>query len=116
MRSSINWDNLRDCIDGQQGDRFLVAYSHKTFNLNPNHNYIPWIVIDGKHSDQMQREGERNLIKYLCDNHYNHVSETSHFDIFSKLWLSLMLISDLKSLNIHLIIIINQLLIVILNL
>ena len=60
----------KNCIEGQQSDRSLVANSYKTSNLNPNHNFIPCIIIDEKHTDQMQKEGQRNLIKYLCNNHF----------------------------------------------
>jgi len=71
-RLSIEWDRLRDCIDGTQGDRIMIANSHKTFNLIPGHKSVPWIVIDGKHDDVMQSRGEDNLLKYLCETFHDH--------------------------------------------
>jgi len=70
----LNWTQLKECTEGSQGDRLLVAYSHKTFNLNPQHKSVPWIVIDETHTDDIQRQSENNLLKYLCDTyHNNHV-------------------------------------------
>lgn len=70
-RLNLEWTQVKDCIEGSQGDRLLVAHSHRTFNLEPPHKSVPWIVIDGVNTDQIQRESEKNLLKYLCDTHHN---------------------------------------------
>ena len=55
----------------------MIANSLKTFNLNPEHNYVPWVVIDKNHTAEMQRKAESHLLKFLCDSYFNHVSLAS---------------------------------------
>ena len=40
---------------------------NKTNSLKPPQNWIPWITIDGKHSDQIQNLAETDLQKLICD-------------------------------------------------
>ncbi len=42
----LDWPKIKSCAEGSEGERLLIANSLKTFNLSPEHNYIPWVVID----------------------------------------------------------------------
>lgn len=68
----IDWERTNSCTEGSEGERLLIANSLKTFNLNPEHTFIPWIVIDKKHTVDMQKQAETHLMQYLCDNYFNH--------------------------------------------
>ncbi|CAG2103651.1 unnamed protein product [Medioppia subpectinata] len=71
---SMNWTQIKDCIDGSHGDRLLVAHSHRTFNLSPQHHFIPWIIVDGTHTQEFQQRSQMNLMQYMCETyHNNHV-------------------------------------------
>lgn len=70
----LDWPKISSCADGSEGERLLIANSLKTFNLNPEHTYVPWIVIDKNHTAQMQTNAETNLLGYLCEHNFNHVS------------------------------------------
>ncbi|XP_054158294.1 GILT-like protein 1, partial [Oppia nitens] len=67
----LNWTQLSECIDGSHGDRLMVAHSHRTFNLEPQHTFIPWIIIDGQQSNDIQERTQINLVQYLCDNYHS---------------------------------------------
>lgn len=78
----LDWPKISSCADGSEGERLLIANSLKTFNLNPEHTYVPWIVIDKNHTKQMQTGAETNLLQFLCDNYFNHVSNIFFFCLF----------------------------------
>ena len=38
----------------------------KTESLDPPHNYVPWIVVDGQHDDEIQNAAMDNLVGLVC--------------------------------------------------
>lgn len=48
-----------------------IAYNMgvKTRSLNPRHSYVPWIVINGVHTQKQQMAAMRHLEKVICDIH-----------------------------------------------
>ncbi|KAI7688502.1 Gamma-interferon-inducible lysosomal thiol reductase [Sarcoptes scabiei] len=68
----LDWSKIEQCANGDEGERLLIAYSLKTFNLNPEHTYVPWIVIDKNHTTTMQSRAESGLLRYLCEEYFNH--------------------------------------------
>lgn len=68
----LDWAKIKNCADGSEGERLLIANSLKTFNLNPEHSYIPWIVIDKNHTRELQSRAENQLLKYLCETYFSH--------------------------------------------
>ena len=38
----------------------------KTEALSPPHKYVPWIVINGEHTDELQNEAQTNLVALVC--------------------------------------------------
>jgi interferon gamma-inducible protein 30 len=74
-RLNLNMTHLNGCIEGPEGDRLLLVYSYRTFNLEPQHKSVPWIIIDGKNdtsTNEIQRQLAKNLLKYLCDTYHNN--------------------------------------------
>lgn len=71
---SLDWLRIKACNEGSEGERLLIANSLKTFNLVPEHTYVPWIVIDKVHTQKLQTDAEHGLLKFLCKNYFNHVS------------------------------------------
>ncbi|CAG2184006.1 unnamed protein product, partial [Oppiella nova] len=35
----------------------------------PKQNWIPWVTINGQHTDAMQKLAESNLLKLVCDSY-----------------------------------------------
>jgi interferon gamma-inducible protein 30 len=40
--------------------------AQKTASLNPPHNYVPWIVVNGKHTDEIQHAAQDDLLGLIC--------------------------------------------------
>ena len=38
----------------------------KTESLEPPHNYVPWIVVDGQHDNEIQTAAMDNLVGLVC--------------------------------------------------
>ena len=38
----------------------------KTESLDPPHNYVPWIVVDGEHDNEIQQAAMDNLLALVC--------------------------------------------------
>ena len=48
-------------------------YGTATEGLDPRHNYIPWMVVDDKHTDEIQDEAEFNLLPFICSQYTGEV-------------------------------------------
>ena len=64
---AIDWSALYDCSAGPYSTILQLEMSNKTNSLEPPQNWIPWITIDGKHSDDIQTLAEKDLQKLICD-------------------------------------------------
>ena len=38
----------------------------KTESLDPTHDYVPWLVINGEHREDLQEEAMRDLRGLVC--------------------------------------------------
>eukprot|EP00770_Monocercomonoides_exilis_P000890 MONOS_883.1-p1 / transcript=MONOS_883.1 / gene=MONOS_883 / organism=Monocercomonoides_exilis_PA203 / gene_product=IFN-gamma-inducible-lysosomal thiol reductase precursor / transcript_product=IFN-gamma-inducible-lysosomal thiol reductase precursor / location=Mono_scaffold00014:211473-212218(+) / protein_length=156 / sequence_SO=supercontig / SO=protein_coding / is_pseudo=false len=60
---------VSECVKGKEGNSLMHEIGLLTENLNPPHKYVPWFVINGEHSDEIQEACEKDLTKVLCQ-HY----------------------------------------------
>lgn len=59
---SFKYEKLIYCANSTEGDDLLHEAGLKT----KEHNYIPYIIIDDKHTPEIQSLAEFNLIDFLC--------------------------------------------------
>ena len=68
---SINYglpfEQLSICADSPLGNSLLFSSGMRTNTLVPRLNYVPWITLNNIHTDQIQKEAEGNLTKFICD-------------------------------------------------
>ncbi|KAH9366283.1 hypothetical protein HPB48_015700 [Haemaphysalis longicornis] len=60
-----NWDAIQRCAHGGKGLRLQM--SERTWNLDPPHHYVPWIVVNGEHTDDIQAMAQTDLLQVVCD-------------------------------------------------
>lgn len=59
--AGMDQTKVTTCATGAQGKAILAAAEKKT----PSHDYVPWVVIDGKH-DKRAEASERALAGAVC--------------------------------------------------
>ena len=52
---------------GAEGNELLHQFAVLTDNLVPPHRYVPHIVIDGVHDEQLQDLAQTDLLKFVCE-------------------------------------------------
>ena len=63
----MDWKTIDTCSDGKEGNGLMHEAAMITGKLDPPHKYVPWITINGMHTESMQQEAQSNLAKVLCD-------------------------------------------------
>ncbi|XP_064624667.1 gamma-interferon-inducible lysosomal thiol reductase-like isoform X2 [Lineus longissimus] len=58
---------IMKCADGPQGNQLEHQMAMKTDALQPAHQYVPWVTLNGVHTEKIQNEAEKNLLKLICD-------------------------------------------------
>ncbi|XP_046548800.1 gamma-interferon-inducible lysosomal thiol reductase-like [Haliotis rubra] len=64
---SIPTSKIEACANSSQGNQWEHEMATKTDALNPQHQYVPWVTLNGVHNEKIQNEATTNLIKLLCD-------------------------------------------------
>jgi interferon, gamma-inducible protein 30 len=59
-------EKLSTCANGKLGNSLLYASGVRTMDLIPKKNWIPWIVVNNLHTDQIQSDAETNLVNLIC--------------------------------------------------
>ncbi|CAF1031974.1 unnamed protein product [Adineta steineri] len=65
-KSKMDFNKIFNCTQSKLGNQLQHIYAVQTENLQPPHKYVPWITINGQHTEEMEHEAERNLIKLIC--------------------------------------------------
>jgi len=62
----IEWNPILSCYKGSEGNYLQHGMAVKTEGLKPQHQYVPWIVVNGEHTEEMQDAASTNLLKFVC--------------------------------------------------
>mmetsp|Transcript_8224 Transcript_8224/g.12630 ORF Transcript_8224/g.12630 Transcript_8224/m.12630 type:complete len:258 (-) Transcript_8224:149-922(-) len=57
---------IGDCYKGDEGNALMHEMATKTLGLDPPHEYVPWLVADGVHSENIQNDIMDSLFNYVC--------------------------------------------------
>jgi interferon gamma-inducible protein 30 len=63
---NLDYSKIQSCASGDLGNSLEHEMALKTQALNPPHSYVPWVTLEGAHTDQIQNEAEFNLIGLIC--------------------------------------------------
>lgn len=58
---------ILNCADSDMGDQLEHMMAQKTDALNPPHKYVPWVTLNGVHTEKIEKEAEEDLLKLICD-------------------------------------------------
>jgi len=65
-KTKIDYSKIDACTKSKLGNQLQHAYAVQTENLQPAHKYVPWITINGQHTEDMQQQAQDDLIKFTC--------------------------------------------------
>lgn len=63
----VDYDAITKCANSDMGNQLEHQMALKTMALNPPHKYVPWVTINGVHTEEMEKKVEDDLVKLLCD-------------------------------------------------
>ncbi|RWS25990.1 hypothetical protein B4U80_07692 [Leptotrombidium deliense] len=65
-KTNLDISTLKSCSTGKQGKQYLKQNGLKTNALQPNLDYVPWILFNGVYSRPMQLEAREDLKLLIC--------------------------------------------------
>ncbi|KAJ8277450.1 hypothetical protein GJAV_G00075280 [Gymnothorax javanicus] len=63
---SVKWEAVMTCVKGDMGMQLMHENAMKTRALNPPHDYVPWITINGEHTEELQQKAMSSLFYLVC--------------------------------------------------
>lgn len=61
-QAHLNWSAILTCAVGEEGN----LLQHAVAKATPDHQYVPWILINGVHTEEMQEAAEKDLHHLIC--------------------------------------------------
>ncbi|XP_042354263.1 gamma-interferon-inducible lysosomal thiol reductase [Plectropomus leopardus] len=65
--SDVTWESIMSCVKGDLGNQLMHQCALKTKALAPPHAYVPWITINGEHTDDLQNKAMTSLFSLVCN-------------------------------------------------
>ena len=66
QKSTVDYDQISACTHSRMGNQLQHTYAALTESLQPSHQYVPWITLNNEHTDEMQKQAEKDLIGLVC--------------------------------------------------
>ncbi|XP_067824721.1 gamma-interferon-inducible lysosomal thiol reductase [Heptranchias perlo] len=63
---NVSWTTIENCIKGDLGNKLMHQNAELTRALNPPHQYVPWILVNGKHTEELEVEAVNSLFSLVC--------------------------------------------------
>ncbi|XP_014793707.1 PREDICTED: gamma-interferon-inducible lysosomal thiol reductase [Calidris pugnax] len=54
------------CVQGDTGMELMHRNAQLTQALDPPPEYVPWVLINGKHTDELQEQASTSLVGLIC--------------------------------------------------
>ena len=62
----MDYGQIKSCADGALGNSLEHEMALKTDALQPPHEYVPWVTLNGVHTKEIQSEAELGLEGLIC--------------------------------------------------
>lgn len=67
IKLNISMNQLTQCMYSVEGNVVQHNYAIMTESLNPPHKYVPWVTLNGVHTEEIQNKAQDDLIGLICD-------------------------------------------------
>ncbi|XP_068613745.1 gamma-interferon-inducible lysosomal thiol reductase-like [Brachionichthys hirsutus] len=62
----LGWDPIIKCVNGDLGNQLMHQNALKTNALVPPHQFVPWVTVNGVHTEELQKEATSSLFTLVC--------------------------------------------------
>ncbi|KAF7665487.1 hypothetical protein LDENG_00141260 [Lucifuga dentata] len=63
----LEWGRIMSCVNGDLGNQLMHQNALKTKALSPPHNFVPWVTVNGEHTDELQQKVMSSLFTLVCN-------------------------------------------------
>ncbi|KPP68353.1 gamma-interferon-inducible lysosomal thiol reductase-like [Scleropages formosus] len=63
---TVTWESVMSCVKGDVGNKLMHNNAQETNALKPPHQYVPWVTINGKHTEDLQDKAMSSLFNLVC--------------------------------------------------
>lgn len=65
----LSWDTVMSCVEGDKGNQLMHQNALETQSLKPPHEYVPWVTINGEHTEDLQSKAMSSLFTLVCNSY-----------------------------------------------
>jgi len=62
-QTGFDWARITECVNGAEGN----VYQHAIATETPQHRYVPWVIFNGVHNEQIENKALSDLKGLVCD-------------------------------------------------
>ncbi|CAF1489858.1 unnamed protein product, partial [Didymodactylos carnosus] len=63
---NVDIDQINACTSSKLGNTLQHNNGLLTEALTPQHDFVPWVTLNGEHTTQIQDDAEADLVALLC--------------------------------------------------
>lgn len=63
----INYEPIQTCANGDEGKQLEHQMALKTEQLSPPHQYVPWLTLNGQHTNEIQNGLSSAMLETVCN-------------------------------------------------
>lgn len=62
----IDFAPVQSCSTSDEGDQLMYNYGVQTDNLEPPHQYVPWLLFDGNFNEDDNEKAGADFVRVIC--------------------------------------------------
>lgn len=66
-KTQIDFTKISSCMESSLGNQVQHKFAVETENLQPPHKYVPWVTVNGIHTEDIENRALDNLVKLICE-------------------------------------------------
>lgn len=63
---NVSMSQLDKCMTSRLGNSLQHDMAVRTDALQPPHKYVPWVTLNGVHTEQIEQQAENDLVALIC--------------------------------------------------
>ncbi|KAM8839674.1 3',5'-cyclic-AMP phosphodiesterase 4C isoform 2-T2 [Synchiropus picturatus] len=65
--ANLKWETVLNCANGAQGNMLVHQNALRTRAVKPPNTYVPWILINGVHTETLETDALTSLFTVVCN-------------------------------------------------